>query len=87
MDAEQTLTKGTRSRPERPDDRRPSKPESQSDRNGRSQQSRYLKDTKIDNEMLAKENDGKGQYRRAAQNTHLNTMESAQNNQLVIANA
>ena len=46
-----------------------------------------MKDTKIDNEMLAKENDGKGQYRRAAQNTHLNTMDSAQNNQLVIANA
>lgn len=37
--------------------------------------------------MLAKENDGKGQYRRAVQNTHLNTMDSAQNNQLVIANA
>lgn len=37
--------------------------------------------------MLARENDGKAQPRRGAHNTHLNTIDSAQNNQLVIASA
>lgn len=86
MDNDSSSTRGARQRPERPDDRRPSKPDSQSDRNGRTHQSRYLKDTKIDQELLARDNDGKAQSRRGAQNTHLNTLDSAQNNQLVIAN-
>lgn len=87
MDHESSSTRAARSRPERPDDRRQSKPDSQSDRNGKTHQSRYLKDTKIDNELLARDNDGKAPSRRGTHNTNLNTIDSAQENQLVIANA